>query len=312
MKNFLVKWLGVALLHVFAVLPPGLKKAVANVSAWLMWQANGRFRKVTVRNLEICFPQMSAAERTLLARNSLREMNLGILDSGRTWIWPSARLMKQVVSVVGLDDLHAAVANGTGAIVLSPHLGNWELANVCLCEHYSPVTTLYKEPSARGFSDFIRQRRQRCGANLVPAGVSGTRAMLKTLKSGGIVSLLPDQVPPKENSEFAPFFGEPTLTMTLATNLLQRTGARAVMVCCERLPEGKFKTVFRACADAVYDADRSVALAALNKSVEDCVLGCPEQYHWAYKRFKILPNLEKRDYSGKHEAGGERVSRRQA
>jgi KDO2-lipid IV(A) lauroyltransferase len=312
LTDFIKKWLGVALLHVFAVLPYGLKEAVAKVCAWFMWKVNGRFRQVTVRNLEICFPRMSAEERAQLARRSLREMNLGILDSGRTWIWPSERLYKQITCVVGLDDLHAAIANGKGIIVFSPHLGNWELANVCLCKHYAPVTTLYKEPKATGFADYIRQKRQRCGAKLVPAGVSGTRAMLKALKSGGMVSLLPDQVPPIENGKFAPFFGEPTLTMTLATGLLQRTGARAVVACCQRLPEGEFKVVFRACDDAIYDSDSLTALAALNKSVEDCVVDCPEQYHWAYKRFKILPNLQKRDYSGKHQAGSEHLGQRRA
>jgi len=143
--------------------------------------------------------------------------------------------------------------------------------------------------------DIIHKARERSGITMVHTGVSGVRSLLRALKAGNFVLMLPDQVP-QGFGKFAPFFGEPTYTMTLVTSLLQRTGAKAVCGFCKRLPDGEYEVVFRAVDEAIYDPDEATALAGLNKSIEKCVLDCPEQYQWGYKRFKLLPNMEKRDY----------------
>jgi KDO2-lipid IV(A) lauroyltransferase len=158
------------------------------------------------------------------------------------------------------------------------------------------MTALYRHPKTALFGDVVRRARERRGAKLVPTDSSGVRALFKALKSGEIVTILPDQVPPRAQGMFAPFFGEMTLTMTLATNLLHRTGATAVCCYCKRLPDGKFEIIFHPVDEDIYAPDSATALAGLNKSIERCVLDCPEQYQWNYKRFKFLPNLQKRDY----------------
>ena len=120
--------------------------------------------------------------------------------------------------------------------------------------------------------------------------------MLTALRAGEVVSMMPDQEPPDARGKFAPFFGEPALTMTLATNLIQRTGAKAICAYCKRVGGGNYEIVFRPADEDIYSPDCGTALAAMNKSIERCVLDCPEQYQWAYKRFKNLPNQAKRDY----------------
>lgn len=295
--KLLAKNLSLALLHVLAALPQVVVRSMAKTSGWLMWRANGRLRRVTERNLEICFPDFSAEQRTRLAQLSLRRLSSNIIDAGRTWLWRPERLLRQITRVSGEDHLRDAIAAGDGTLVLLPHLGNWELFNPYFSA-YESVTAMYGHSKNAIFDDFIRQARQRSGTTMVHTGVSGVRALLKALKAGNIVLMLPDQVPQREFGKFAPFFGEPAFTMTLATNLLHRTGARAVCAYCKRLADGKYEIVFRPVDAAIYDPDDVTALAALNKSVEKCVLECPEQYQWGYKRFKILPNMEKRDYYG--------------
>ena len=86
------------------------------------------------------------------------------------------------------------------------------------------------------------------------------------------------------------------MTMTLVTNLIQRTGAIAIMAYCKRVPGGNYEIVYRPADEKIYESDSATALAALNKSIEQCVLECPEQYLWAYKRYKKLPNRSKREY----------------
>lgn len=265
------------------------------MSGWVMWLKNGKFRQFTERNLEICFPEMSEDERTSLARKSLREFSLSTLELGRTLLRAPERLLRQVTSIVGEDHLREAIADGNGTVILLPHLGNWELVNPFLAKRY-PITSMFREPKLAMLSNVIRQARQRTGAVLVSTGTAGIRALLKTLRSGKCVLMLPDQVPRPPLGKFAPFFGEPALTMTLATNLIHRTHAKAVCAYCKRLPGGQYQLVFRAVDEKLYDRDSATSLAALNRSIERCILECPEQYQWEYRRFKIMPGLKRRKY----------------
>jgi len=283
------------MLHLLAVLPQVAARRLAIFAAWILWRAKSRTRRITERNLEISFPNMSAARREQLARASLRELSENILDSGRTWLWRPERLLRRVTSVSGEEHLQAAVDNGSGTIVLVPHLGNWELLNLYICNKY-PVTALYQEHKRVELNDLMRHARERSGARLVPATAGGVRSILRALRAGEVTPVLPDQVPPIEGGKFAPFFGEPALTMTLVTNLIQRTGAKAIGAYCKRVPGGNYEIVFRPADEKIYASDSATALAALNRSVEQCVLDCPAQYQWAYKRYKKMPNLTNREY----------------
>jgi len=291
----LVRQLSLALLHVLAALPQVVVRSMAKASGWLMWRSNGRLRRVTERNLAICFPELSTEQRTQLAQRSLLGLSSNIIDVGRTWIWRPERLLRHITRVSGEDHLRDAMAEGDGTLVLLPHLGNWELMSPYFGARGS-TTAMYGHAENVILDDIIHKARERSGITMVHTGVSGVRSLLRALKAGNFVLMLPDQVPQRGFGKFAPFFGEPTYTMTLVTSLLQRTGAKAVCGFCKRLPDGEYEVVFRAVDEAIYDPDEATALAGLNKSIEKCVLDCPEQYQWGYKRFKLLPNMEKRDY----------------
>jgi len=283
------------LLHLLAVIPRAVARMLAICAAWMLWWLNSRTRRITERNLEISFPDMPADRREQLARASLRELCTKIFDISRTWLWQPERLLRRVRRIVGEEYLQAAVAGGKGTIVLAPHLGNWELLNLHLCKYY-PVTSMYQESKRAEVNDMVRQARQRSGARLVPADVGGVRAMLLALRAGEVVSMLPDQVPPDTHGKFAPFFGEPALTMTLVTSLIQRTGAKAIFAYCKLVRGGDYEIVFLPADENIYASDSATALPALNKSIEQCVLDCPEQYQWAYKRYKKRPNQPNREY----------------
>lgn len=289
---------GIPLLYVLAVLPRRVIRALAVALAWFLWTANGRLRKVTECNLGISMPELAEHERIELARQSLYELSLNILQIGATVVWAPERLRALVTRVVGRDVLEAAVAHGTGTVIILPHLGNWELVNMLLTKDYS-LSAMFKNPKSELFDNFVRKARERTGMKMVPADLSGVRALLKSLHSNQIVIVLPDQVPHKSLGSFAPFFGEMTLTMNLVTNLIRRTDARAVCCYCKRLPDGNYEFRTLPADEDIYSADTETALAGLNRSVERCVMDCPEQYQWHYKRYKYLPDFRKRDYGDK-------------
>ena len=126
----------------------------------------------------------------------------------------------------------------------------------------------------------------------------GVGELLQALRRGELVGILPDQVPPNSGGEFAPLFGVPALTMTLACRLQQKTGARIVLGFARREPGIKhgFTIVFKAPESEAYAEHILTALAGMNRSVEALMAGVPEQYQWEYKRFKRQPEGRQRPY----------------
>src|SRR5690625_2274592 len=125
--------------------------------------------------------------------------------------------------------------------------------------------------------------------DMAPTNRRGVAQLLKALKRGEIVGILPDQVPePGSGAEVAPFFGQPALTMTLVHNLIQRTGCSVLSVYAERVPGG-FKMVVLPADQDIFNEQAASSVAALNRSVEACVRRVPEQYQWEYKRLRRLP-----------------------
>lgn len=282
-----------ALLRLCALLPQRLLHFLASSGGRLAWRLNTTARRITEYNITIAFPEKPLAEQRCLAKASILQLFHSMADLGPSWLWPAERVLGRFSSVVGDEYLRALFAENRGVIVLLPHIGNWEVVGTYIATRY-PVTTLYKVAKLAALDRVILRARQRHGNTLVPADKSGVRALMSALKSRELVIILPDQVPARGSGEFAPLFGEPALTMTLVTKLIHRFGSKAVCAYAKYQPDNSYELVFRPADKEIYSPDPSTALAALNKSVEQCILDCPEQYRWEYKRYKLLPDFSRR------------------
>ncbi len=217
------------------------------------------------------------------------------LELAHVWGASGQRTLARVREVKGRAELDEALAAGNGVIVLAPHIGNWEVIGLYLTECHSIVRSMYAPPKSRTMGQLILQARQETGAELVPADRSGVVKLLKTLRSGDMVGILPDQVPGDGSGLFAPFFGRPALTMTLLSNLVQKTGAR--VVCAFALPVASgYQVNFTRPDPDIYSTDLTASVAAMNRSVEQCARLHPEYYQWEYKRFKRQPEGVQRLY----------------
>jgi KDO2-lipid IV(A) lauroyltransferase len=107
--------------------------------------------------------------------------------------------------------------------------------------------------------------------------------LLKALKRGETVGVLPDQVPGNGEGEWSTFFGRPAYTMTLIGRLIQSSGAGMVMCSCKRLPRGEGYELH--ISPVVIDASLSIS-QQINASMEQVIATCPEQYLWSYNRYK--------------------------
>jgi KDO2-lipid IV(A) lauroyltransferase len=184
----------------------------------------------------------------------------------------------------------AAYAQGQGVILLTPHLGCFEVVAQALALRYQadhgPLTVLFRPARKSWIAPVVAASRQRPGLSAVPTTLAGVRHMIRALRQGQAVGLLPDQVPPEGMGLWAPFFGRSAYTMTLAARLAQQTGAQVRLVWGERLPAGRGYLLHARELQAPLADALPEAVAQLNADIEGLIRECPQQYLWSYGRYK--------------------------
>jgi Kdo2-lipid IVA lauroyltransferase/acyltransferase len=275
-----------AWLRVMALLPLPWSRLLGRCLGTMVWILRLAPAEVTRINLGICFPQMAPAARDHLARASLEETGQLLVEEGPLFHWAEQRWSKLARRIEGEGLLRESLAAKRGVLVLVPHLGNWEYLSLFLGKY--GVTALYDPPRIPQLEIPVRQARSRSGARLVPIGRAGLRRIYETLADGGLVALLPDQVPDPTAGVYADFFGRPALTMTLAWRLIRRMQPRVLIASAIRV-DGGFDLQFRLADPELGAADPLIATAAMNREIEAAVKRAPAQYQWEYKRFKRAP-----------------------
>jgi KDO2-lipid IV(A) lauroyltransferase len=276
------------LLWLASRLPLNWSRALGRGIGRMAWRLNGSYCRVTRRNIELAFPGMPAPEREALAKRSVLATAELAAEMGYVWSRPWSQVEALIQEVRGLDAVKEALAGGRGVMMLGPHLGNWEVAGLHLAT-LGEAVTLYEPPHMQALDDLVRRARSRSGATLVPTDKRGLAILVRSLRSGGMSAILPDQVPPVvESGENSVFMGQPCFTMTLASKLLARSGAVAFFGFAERV-DGGWRVHYVPTTEALYSDNIETSLLALNEGVESCLSCCPEQYQWEYKRFRTRP-----------------------
>ncbi len=284
------------LLRLLARLPLRLVHGIGAFIGSLIALFPNRQRRNALINIGLCLPSLSAREQRRLRNRTLRAFGRTYGEIAHFWLHPQAQVMGLVREVRGAELLQREP--GRGLIVLSPHLGAWELAGLYLSEQ-GPTAIFYKPQ--RRFDDLIVAARARGGATLAPITTKGIRVLIQALERGEYVGILPDQEPRGDKGAvFAPFFGVPAFTMLLVNRLARRSGARVIFMFAERLPKGRgYRMHCIQAPEGVDSADDVTAAAALNQGIAQCVQTCPEQYLWPYRRFRRRPDGERKVYTGK-------------
>jgi KDO2-lipid IV(A) lauroyltransferase len=287
--------LAVLILRALSLLPLLLVRYLGIFVGWLMLVIPNKQRRNALINIRLCYPDLDEEEALAFRRRSLLEYGKTYSEVAYLWMRPAEHVLSLIREVTGSELL--CREDGRGVIVLSPHLGAWELAGLYLSTQ-GPTTTLYKPQPELNW--LIREVRGRGGAELVPTDPRGIRRLMQALRRGGFVGILPDQEPKAHRgSVFAPFFGIPAFTMLLINRLARKTEARVIFLFAERLPGAKGYRIHCQPAPEGIDAEDDVTGAtALNLGIEAAVATCPEQYVWAYKRFRKRPQGMPKLYIG--------------
>lgn len=267
------------LFRFFSCLPLWLLHALGAALGWLVFCVAPGYRRRFLANAAL------AGYRFAAVRAAVAHAGRMVAELPRLWLGAPLACRFE-----GLDCVDAAWAAGRGIVYLTPHLGCFELSAQAAARRWGaergPITVLYRPARKRWLAQLMAQARSRPGLHAVPTTQAGVRQLLRALRSGQAVGLLPDQVPPAGQGQWAPFFGRSAYTSTLAARLAQQTGAAIVLARCERLPWGRGFVTHLAPLAPPPPGPPQAAAQHINQAMEALIRQCPQQYLWGYARYK--------------------------
>lgn len=284
--------LAVSMIRLFSKLSLKAARRLGKTLATIFWLVGGKLKQTTLINLSIAYPKLTNLELNRLARASFTKLFCQAPEFAITWHRDLEWVKQHVTQVNGEELLNESPDNGT--IMLVPHFGNWELLGQYLCTQRE-ITAMYAPPKMKAFDDMIFSARERFGAKMVPASAKGVIGLTKTLKQGGTVFILPDQIPEDGGGVFAPFFGFPAYTMTLAVKLARKTNANVVVAAALPNDDGWHVEIHQVSDDVKQDDDIQAA-TAMNEAIERFIDLQPCCYQWEYKRYRKMPDTSIRVY----------------
>jgi Kdo2-lipid IVA lauroyltransferase/acyltransferase len=278
-------WVGLGFMRVLAVLPYRVQYALGAGIGALLYRLPSAFKRVARRNLDLCLPALTEAERERILHGHFKSLGIGLFETARSW-WGRAPRILGITRVTGWEHLERALARGHGAILLSAHFTTLEIGAAAIC-YRTPTNIMYRPTNNLVLEAFLAHHRSRNTKRAIPR--DDIRTLIKALKDNEIVWYAPDQAYRKKGAQMVPFFGVPAATNTATSRLARMTGAAVLPYFPERLPgtQGYCMHILPALEhfpsdDAAHDALR------FNQLIEAHIQRVPEQYLWIHKRFKGL------------------------
>ncbi len=269
-------------------LPLGVQAALGRSLGRLLHATAGARRRIALRNLALCFPEQSQAQREQLAREHFLWLGRSILERGLLWYASPARL-KRLIHVEG--DVGLAERSERPVMWLVPHFMALDVAgaSVLLFQTRKGIS-IYQEQSDAVMDAAIRRGRLRLGnAEIFPRDDSA-KALFRAIRRGDAFFNLPDMDFGERDAAFVPFFGVPAATLLAPSRLARALNMVVQPVIAETLPGGQgYRVRFMPAWTDFPSDDALTDTAAMNRWIEAEIRRNPAQYLWVHKRFKTRP-----------------------
>jgi len=274
-----------SLIAVLRFLPYPLLRSLGTGLGSLLWRVAGSRRRVVLRNLELCFPELDAGAREALGREHVRRLARTVFDRSILW-FGSADQVKRFVRVENMELL----APGRPIILLTPHFVGLDAAGARLGQERD-WCSIYSVQSNSEIDSQIQTLRLRFGRGLLLARNEGIRTMVRAIRAGRAFYYLPDMDFGARDSVFVPFMGVNAATITGLARLAQLTKAVVVPVVTRMTPDGYVVTLYPEWTDfpGAIDADDPIHARRMNAFIEDRIREAPAEYYWVHRRFKTRP-----------------------
>ncbi len=264
-----------------------LGSAIGTAMRWL----SPRHHRIVMTNLRLAFgEEKSEGELRAIAHGCYRHLGKCLTEFIRLpGMTPEE--VRRVTDLKGAEHIEAALARGNGAIILTAHLGNWELTGARLAVEGYPLTVIARPQRDTALTDYILRTREAAGMRVLHRDFS-VRRSLKALRSNQVVGILLDQNA-GDDGIFVDFFGHPASTAPGAAAFALRTDAVVLPTHSWRNPDNRLSIVIEEPAPLIRTGDRDHDLLAntaqYTKMIESHIRAHPEQWFWLHKRWKSRP-----------------------
>ena len=248
-------------------------------------------RLVALRNVELCFPEQTPAQREALVREHFQWLGRSIVERGLLWYAPVARL-KRLIHVEG--NVTLAEHSAQPVMWLVPHFMGLDVAGAATqLFQKQHVGSIYQAQSDPVMDAAMRAGRLRFKQGEVFARSDSARPLIRAIKRGDAFFNLPDMDFGARDAAFVPFFGVPTATLLAPSRMARALGMVVQPVVTEMLPGGQgYRVRFLAPWTHFPTAHALADTAAMNRWIETEIRALPAQYLWVHKRFKTRPEGE--------------------
>lgn len=257
----------------------------------LLWCVVRKRRHIVLTNLGLCFPELSAAEKSALARRHFMAFGRNMLELGLWW-WASPERIRRLVVIEHGERLTAL--RGKPVILFAPHFTGVDAGGIRLGMEEKMVT-IYARAKNRVFDAAMWRGRSRFGNIELISRLDGVKKVIRPLRAGRPFYYLPDMDYGRKEAVFVPFFGVPAATITGLSRLAKLTGATVLPVITRMIGNRYVVSIGEPWTDFP-TADVTADTRRMNAALEAEILRSPEQYYWLHRRFKTRPEGEKGVY----------------
>lgn len=287
LPKYWLTWLGVIILYTISWLPYRWQLWLGRMIGRLLYKLGYSRIKVAKRNLALCFPEKSEAERTALLKKNIENTGIALLETGMGWWWPDWRF-KGKVTIEGIENIEKIKAQGQGVLILTMHYLSTEM-NCRGAGSAEPMVVFYR-PNNNALMEYF-QFRGRNRANKYMLGKRDVKGLIKALKDGESCIYLPDQDYGRNKSLFIPFYGIDAATTTGTLIFAKQKNCQVLMMTPTRNDDDSGYTIsFSKPWQNFPSGDDAADLLRVNQELEKAISYKPEQYMWVHRRFKTREN----------------------
>ncbi|NPA72093.1 MAG: lysophospholipid acyltransferase family protein [Gammaproteobacteria bacterium] len=287
-------WLGIGILRLLGMLPYRAKFGVGKLLGKLLWMLAPKRKRLAQANIALCFPDKSPSEQQAILKAHFESLGLSLMEMALVW-WGDHKknhayaFERGIVRFIGENNLKEAQDKGKGVLILAPHFTTLELTGlfVSFLTNYHAVYRPHDNPLMDYLIAKGRSIQFSDGQTVQPVSNRNTRLMLKTLKSGGSMTFLPDQKYGDKGHVKVPFFNHLANSNPATSKISKMTGCAVVPTFTRRLENNQYEVEFLPALDNFPSGDDAADTIRLHQLYEAEIKRNPSQYLWVHNRWSL-------------------------
>jgi len=288
-------WVLFGLIGFASSLPRPISIKIGDGLGALYRRVNAKRARIARTNIDLCFPDLSEAEREQRVREHFRYYGRSVVDLGLTW-WASSARMARLIKFTNSEQ-YLETLQKHNVILLLPHMVGLDCA-AGYSATLHPSITMMKSTGDELLTWRLWKGRTRFNSTRIVMRSQGLRPLIRAARKGIACYYMPDQdFGENDLTLFVPFFGVPSSTLTTLSAMARLANAKVVPIYPVMREDGHYEVRFDAPLENFPSGDEVADATRVNEVVEKCISLAPAQYMWTLKWFKTRPDGMPSPYS---------------